>query len=146
MLVKTYSQNSITGDVAFSRWLWSMESFRLWNSMQESVENDRNLWIVVLDLCISGVITWLMRHLCSRCCCRMTTADPRWRRRTDKIFPRPKLWYSRSSAEPQSPEWRIRCLQSRKTVREWHHLPIMSPNDVTSWFLNRIKISVFRAN
>lgn len=45
---KTHSQNSITGDVAFSGWLWTMESFRLWNSMQESVENNRNLGIIVM--------------------------------------------------------------------------------------------------
>lgn len=104
----------------------------------------RNLWKTTgssgLLFRIYAFLEWIhvnMHHLCSRCCCRMTTADPRWRRRTDKIFPRPKLWYSRSSAEPQSPEWRIRCLQSRKTDRESNHFMII---------LNRIKISVFRAN
>lgn len=60
-------------------------------------------------------ISWIHVHLCSRCCCRTTMAGSRRRSRTDKIFPRPKLWYSRSSAEPQSPEWRIRCLEWTET-------------------------------
>lgn len=112
-----YSQNSMTGEVAFSR--APTELFLVWNVTQEP-------WITEGFKCMTPddtfrrgrgltFVVWKgAAHPCSRCCCTRPMVGPSWKSWTGRRWPRLTRRRSRCSAGPRSLEWHNPLLQKKK--------------------------------